>query len=415
MPLIAVKKLYSPEPVDFEKERLILGSLGVKEHKSPHLVELLATYRQKGKFHFLFHYADANLKKYWQDQPLPNFDKTILWAMKQMIGIAGALSQIHNFSPSDSLLDVGTAESQKQNGQHRVPRGEGRYGRHGDIKPENILWFQSLPGADYGENGILRVADFGLGRLHGRNSRSNVNPETIFASPTYKSPEYKLGKFVSRAYDIWSLGALYLEFITWVLMGWEAVGCFADFRGGITDLPETDCPDTPRPPGTPEFIELNDDHFFTVTESSTAPRAEVRHGVLVWVNKLHQHEKCSALIHELLDLIMKQLLVIDPKARIPANKLCLELDTLLKKSEQDPLYLLQPSPWPPGSNSELLGQLEQPVVSAPEPRPFAVNEVVDGSSRPIQQQPPRDLVRRAAGTPGFNARHSMSWPISTDH
>lgn len=135
-----------------------------------------------------------------------------------MAGIAGALSQLHDFAPSDPtpLVINGTPQSQTIDTESRPTHGLGKYGRHGDIKPDNILWFKNIPGSNYGASGILRIADFGLGRFHGRESRSNDPAGNNPASPTYKPPECKLGKFISRAYDIWSLGGLYLEFITWM-------------------------------------------------------------------------------------------------------------------------------------------------------------------------------------------------------
>lgn len=97
-PLVAVKMLYSPDVIEFEKEVTILKALGSKR-KHPHLITLLATFLHKNKYHLMFPYADANLRKYWDDRPEPNFDQaTVLWSVKQMTGIAFGLSQIHNFS-----------------------------------------------------------------------------------------------------------------------------------------------------------------------------------------------------------------------------------------------------------------------------------------------------------------------------
>lgn len=395
-PLVAIKKLISTDSDDFQKEQDILVALGAREHTNTHLIKLLATYRHKKKYHLIFHYADADLKQYWENRLLPSFDKeTVIWTLKQMTGIAGALHRLHNFAPSDtpSLPSNGNPKSHAINEEPQLPHGKGKYGRHGDVKPENILWFKNIPGSNYGENGILLVADFGLCRLHGRKSRSNQPAHSVVASPTYKPPESKLGKDISRAYDIWSLGGLYVEFITWILMGWEAIGSFADARGLLSEHPE-----------------IEDDYFFTVIKSSDSYPAKVRDSVVTWINELHQHERCSELIHDLLDLITKQLLVADPNARIKASTLCQELNKLVEKSERDTDYLLHPIPrsTDTNNNNEILDEPAWQVAGQRRMKVSVSSKQRVDTPRMFQPQP-KDLVGRADGTPG---RHSKSWPIS---
>ena len=48
----------------------------------------------------------------------------------------------------------------------------------------------------------------------------------------------------------------------------------------------------------------HDNHFFTINGGVPVVREEV----VVWVQHLHEHEKCSALIHELLVIVMNDLL-----------------------------------------------------------------------------------------------------------
>ncbi|KAL9066584.1 MAG: hypothetical protein Q9157_007099 [Trypethelium eluteriae] len=123
---------------------------------------------------------------------------------------------------------------------------------------------------------------------------------------------------VSRAYDIWSLGCVYLEFITWLMTGYSG---------------------------------LSEDVFFTTTTiSGDEPNAEVRAAVLDWVKHLHEHELCSELIHNILDLIMGQMLCINPKLRIKAEHLGDELKKFFERAEKDQGYLLDPVPRIPTSN-----------------------------------------------------------------
>jgi serine/threonine protein kinase len=199
--------------------------------------------------------------------------------------------------------------------------------------------------------GVLQIADFGLGTFHGRDSRSRVNPDTIFSSPTYEPPECKLRKPVSRAYDIWSLGCLYLEFITWLLKGSAEIEGFSEFRGRLAST------------------DINDDNFFTITrDSNSGPEAVVREQVIDWVNKLHEHEKCSALIHDLLDMIMGQLLVVDSKKRTEARWLYHQLKTYLDKAKENKQYLLEPESRPRNSGSSARPMPTSAVPDAPNTR-----------------------------------------------
>lgn len=82
-------------------------------------------------------------------------------------------------------------------------------GRHGDIKPENILWFQSHECND-GRNidrGKFVISDFGLTEFH-RDETGLVSPMNIAMSPTYSAPEYEVSETISQSFDIWSMGCV---------------------------------------------------------------------------------------------------------------------------------------------------------------------------------------------------------------
>ncbi|KAF4544500.1 CMGC/CDK protein kinase [Lasiodiplodia theobromae] len=308
---IAIKRLHNHDEAEFQKERSIHVILGRKRITSPHLVKLLATYEYKDKYHFIFPRANCNLRKYWAKTPAPPFTaKTLLWSIKQMVGIATALNIIHNFRTTVPL-DGKRGFTPTGDVKFSVEEGEQLYGRHGDIKPENILWFERLPQhqrqdqngnnfIDDDEGGILQITDFGLGRFHGRDSKTEQQPNGVFGSPTYEPPECKLRRPVSRLYDLWSLGCLYLEFATWLLKGDDAINEFSDHRACQSSI-------DPR---------LSDDYFFKVVRDEPVMDAVVRDGVKDWAQSLHADEKCSEFIHDLVDLVMKDLLLIDAKDRI---------------------------------------------------------------------------------------------------
>jgi serine/threonine protein kinase len=301
-------------------------TLTMKEHR--HLVKLLATYKYKGKYHLLFPYADLNLRQFWERPVQPDNLKTFKWSLEQMRGLASAVNTIHNYEVVPKVFP--------NLGQTRLSKlsdlaGQGScllYGRHGDLKPENILWtkddVQSDSSTDELENlGLLRITDFGLARFHRLESRSRVDPKTVAGTATYVPPEVIMDKPISRAYDIWSLACVYLEFITWLVVGVEALDHFTEMRcmmgvNGVVD-----------------------DSFFEMSPKGVAVRGNVKN----WIMDLHAAARCSEFIHDLLDLITEQTLVVDPEERIAAETLTDKLSEMLIKAKVDSDYLVQPKPW----------------------------------------------------------------------
>lgn len=203
---------------------------GTKHDEYPHLISLLATYEQSGVYYLIFPYAESNLTQFWQSRkPEPSFDlQTVMWVAEQCAGIARGLKDVHQHKVSHSKLTVDP---------------EIRFGRHGDLKPENILWFKD----DHG--GTLKISDFGSGEWSTNNSRSNKRNSAVDSSMSYRPPD---GEQIEQSSDIWNLGCIYLEFITWLLGGWVLVEEFVGQRVSID-------------PGwsfmlTDAFFEIRDNH-----------------------------------------------------------------------------------------------------------------------------------------------------------
>lgn len=170
-----------------------------------HLISLLATYEQFRVYYLIFPWAECDLNGFWSHaKPNPSFDlKSVRWFAKQCEGIAHGLVKIHQYRTSSDNLTRGSREK--------------RYGRHGDLKPENILWFPDPDG------GTLKISDFGLSD-YTSHSKSYIPKSRVATSMSYRPPECDLvGGVVGQSYDIWTLGCLYLEFITWLLGGWRLV------------------------------------------------------------------------------------------------------------------------------------------------------------------------------------------------
>jgi serine/threonine protein kinase len=318
--MLAVKRLFSSHESDFENETGMLIPLTNEKHN--HLVELLATYKYKGKYHFLFPYANANLRSLWAQKPKPRRSTTNYeWALDQMTGLASGLVVVHqyklNMAYNPAMGHAGiTRFRQSARRNLVVDPAEEKYGRHGDLKPENILLVKELKGDDL--SGILQIADFGLGRFHRFESKSRVDPKTIVGSATYMPPELSLEKQVSRAYDIWSLGCVYLEFATWLLEGSAGLDEFTDKRAEAG------------------LDAVTDDTFYSLVDGGAVVRRSVHH----WIEHLCNSPRCSNMVYDLLKLLQNRLVVVDPASRINAEDLYKELKKMIQKSKDSNQYLV---------------------------------------------------------------------------
>lgn len=205
-------------------------------------VGLLTTFEQMGRYHLLFRWADGgNLNDLWRkEHPLPKVTyEWMCWLAEQCAGLAFGLEGVHNtrmtaeevemfglspISPTSSRASAesGTGISEEDD--------DGRdYGRHGDIKPQNVLWFKH---DDNSFNlGVLKLADFGLTTFH-HAATTQVTPNNIPTTPTYSAPEREIDEKLSRPFDIWSLGCIFLEFVTWILLGVKGLDQFTKARSG---------------------------------------------------------------------------------------------------------------------------------------------------------------------------------------
>jgi serine/threonine protein kinase len=176
---------------------------------------------------------------------------------KQILGIVEGLKMIHYPDDVEQLVDPASrVEPSLLSHRSSDPK---KYGRHGDLKPENILWFKTYHHDDqYQFMGLLKISDFGMTSFHESQTRSMVNPKLIGVSPTYRAPEYDIKKHISRSYDIWSLGCVLLELVTWYLLGWEGVDGFSKDR----------TEDDPN--------EIPQDVFFTLAQEN-APNGHLRY------------------------------------------------------------------------------------------------------------------------------------------
>lgn len=254
---------------DFEREVAILKRMTKRQHK--HLIQLLATYEQRQEYYLIFPWADADLHNYWETinpDPAEKDRKTrLLWLAEQCEGLAEGLSYIHrHLTCSGTSLLYHNATLAPDPPEAKIPeveipedrsKGLHLFGRHGDIKPQNILWFRDQ---DI-EGGTLKITDFGITEFSRHALVDRKGRGSLACTRTYAPPESRLDLYaehLSPLYDIWSLGCVYLEFLAWWFGGWSRVEDFAKKRL------------TPSPCSDPLFVQFKYDAYFELTSQKKA-------------------------------------------------------------------------------------------------------------------------------------------------
>lgn len=231
-----MKKIFiSNRGRDAFHELKVLQNLGKQEHAHRHLVKLLATYEQHNHLCLILPWAEMDLAEYWETKdPRTCHDNAALstWLKEQCHGLAEAVSYIHRyktFSSTTMLGNITFAVPEAGAGRHRSQsNGSIRQrdfmlsGRHGDVKPKNILWFPRASSAESSNTdlGILKLSDFGSAHFSEEEAISAQDKHTVPYTEAYQSPECQLphGK-LSPQCDVWALGCVFLEFVCWYCGG----------------------------------------------------------------------------------------------------------------------------------------------------------------------------------------------------
>ncbi|KAK1624881.1 kinase-like domain-containing protein [Colletotrichum phormii] len=255
----------------------------------------------------------------------------VRWVARQTAGMAAGLARIHEYP--------GKVDGNMENAV--------KYGRHGDIKPENILWFRSSEE----DLGRLVISDFGLGVFNSKRSRSNIpNDSGIGRTPTYRPPECDIeGAMISRSWDIWTLGCVYVEFVTWLLGGWELSEHFAEWRMTTSSICGQD---------------FKSDIYFDIVEvrvpkdddtSSRSMGAMVKPAVTRWFDGLHNDRGCSQYTHDILRLVQDKMLIVESavRKRATCKEVYEELRRIQRRCVESKGYCVKPVPFPlPAASGE---------------------------------------------------------------
>ncbi|KAF4464019.1 serine threonine kinase [Fusarium albosuccineum] len=182
--------------IEVALKELAIKDPGVTDVEKFYVKEMaIAAYKKGTGRYFVFPWAEeGSLQSFWEAGLAAAQDRSISWAINQMKGIC-----------------EGTEELHKKNT------------RHGDIKPANILCFKTHDGGS-GQMTLV-VADVGLAKVHeDYTNKRFIATTTKYGTLMYDPPEtpsYQQGKPVSRLYDIWGLGCVFLEFSVWLLRDWK--------------------------------------------------------------------------------------------------------------------------------------------------------------------------------------------------
>ncbi|CEI41842.1 unnamed protein product [Fusarium venenatum] len=237
-----------------------------KMRPGPHLVELCATLEiaPSDNFMLLFPWAEGGSLEDLMSKPKTYFLKAYYltdnefarWIAIQCWGLIQALGTIHD----TRIKHSNTSQDGNQISQCKD------FGIHGDIKPANILHFSQETA--HCRVGNLKIADFGLITFHRRGSRTMMNRNSAYAaSQTYRSPEHDIGYFMSKKVDVWALGCVFSELMTWVILDGNARQEYQQERKRELSFSGA----------TEDTAQWNEDNFFLKhIEKTTTPRRKGR-------------------------------------------------------------------------------------------------------------------------------------------
>lgn len=201
------------------RELQALKHFNQPETKHQHLIILLAAYSQKGEHFLIFPCAEYTLDNFWQAAGTsPGWNSK--WLLDQCHGITQGLDKVHEYDVPESPGQTGNPSDLPSDTKKLV-------GRHGDIKPQNILWFRNPvepTEQDTEAMGRLVLSDFTLMRFHNQGRNTATTMGSLGGTMTYRAPEVTVmsDKHASQKYDVWSLGCVFLEFVSCHLLGYNA-------------------------------------------------------------------------------------------------------------------------------------------------------------------------------------------------
>jgi serine/threonine protein kinase len=201
--------------------------------------------------------------------------------------------------------DLAAASTKPALVRRQTRRRTRTHGFHGDLKPDNILRYcgwkippHALPGAysqqpedpshlrrdtvasqrsttasasGSGSNrgqrqaaldplGVLQITDFGLSSFHHTETAADIKAKLL--GHPYRPPESQLIMKTTQSLDTWTLGCLFLDFLTWLVEGPGGLDKFEDMRV------------------SPGIVSSSEVYFYDLTEKDDWTTVSVSAGVL---------------------------------------------------------------------------------------------------------------------------------------
>lgn len=193
------------------------------------IVPLLAAFEHQGRYSLVFPWASGqslhDLCNKFDPVYLQGERETCTWfshhwLLGECFGLADALAHVHGLAGEGNRREAGQAQI------------------HADLKLENILCFAPAPG-DPDTGFVLKLADFGEAKSVDQDGTVQLEAGRQVAHiKTYRPPEWSENGHITLTYDIWCLGCLFLDFVTWALLGYAGVQEFQSARQEDQEAPE---------------------------------------------------------------------------------------------------------------------------------------------------------------------------------
>lgn len=299
---VVLKKISACDKRQFEQERCALAT--VTRWRNQHIIPLLASFEVPHQGYYLvFPCAAGDLNNLWKTFPeVVQQRATLAWMLKECHGLTEALAYIHH--------GITTHSADKSDLRMTSPSPY----RHGDLTPSNIVWF---PDGDKIWDSRLSIVDLGESVIRDESEfreQVDTHRNTNF-NWSYQAPESDNRSTLdsTSAIDIWMLGCVFAEFITWYLLGTAAVqNNFAqarlekDEKGGI---------------------QVTLDAFYTHVDG----RFIVKPGVVRWLDTLLLNPGCTDCVRDFIALVRDGMLIAMPDQRVQAETLGTELKLLYRR------------------------------------------------------------------------------------
>lgn len=289
----------------FERERVMLEAFA--NFPEAHIAEHIMTWTQRGAYYILYDKAKSSLRKYINNTKHPELSNSVvIWFLKQLEGLAKAIKHVHHFK--------------KPTRTNPVPEQDDKWGRHNDIKPENILVFQK----DERQHPVFKITDFGQGVLKdARGKEASERDPRALGTRAYWSPETgKKRAGVSRPIDMWALGCVFLELLLWLF------GFYQDHNAsGFSTAREAF-------PGY-DVDNLDDMFWYKEVGRRRGRPSKLKPAVEKVLRELtDEHCKEMRAFQRVIEAI-QQLLEIDPDKRMTSEKLMEWISQVVRQTEGD--------------------------------------------------------------------------------